>query len=124
MSPPPTAPDQQPAPAVPADAERELRRIVTALGDLGFALPGSIMRRVLRCGKPGCRCADDPDYLHGPYIQWSRAVKGKTVTKALTNEQLARYQTWFDNGHRLRELSHELNELSLDTIRTIEGWGR
>lgn len=79
---------------------------------------------MLRCDKPGFRCAADPDYLHGSSIQWSCAVTGMAVTKALTDEQIAGYQPWFDNGCRLRELSHDLNELALDTIRAIEGWGR
>ncbi len=123
MSSPTTPPDDHHAVAVSADTEAELRRIVAALGELGFALPGSVSRRMLRCGKSGCRCADDPNYLHGPYNQWSRAVKGKTVTKALSDEQLRRYQPWLDNGRQLRELTHQLHKLSLNTITRTEGWG-
>jgi len=110
--------------AIPEEAERERQRIVRALSELGFALPGSITERLQRCGKQHCACKADPPQLHGPYLQWSRAVHGKTVTKILTPEQLRRYQPWLDNGRRLRELAHELNELSLTTIRTLEKWGR
>lgn len=124
-SPPPRDPhDDEHAAAIPEAAERERQRIVRALSELGFALPGSITERLQRCGKQHCACKADPPQLHGPYLQWSRAVKGKTVTKVLTPEQLRRYQPWFDNGRRLRELAHELNELSLTTIRTLERWGR
>ena len=94
------------------------------LSELGFALPGSITERLQRSGKQYCACWADPPQLHGPYLQWSRAVKGKTVTKVLTPEQLHRYQPWLYNGRRLRELAHEVNELSLTTIRTLERWGR
>jgi hypothetical protein len=126
MSSPPPAHhhDDERAAAIPEEAERERRRIVRALSELGFALPGSITERMQRCGKKHCACWADPPHLHGPYLQWSRAVNAKTVTKVLTPEQLRRYQPWFDNGKRLRELAHELNELSLTTIRTLEGWGR
>ena len=110
--------------AIPEEAERERQRIVRALSELGFALPGSITERMQRCGKKHCACWADPPHLHGPYLQWSRAVNGKTVTKVLTPEQLRRYQPWFDNGRCLRELAHELNDLSLTTIQTLEGWGR
>jgi hypothetical protein len=74
--------------------------------------------------KPACRCATDPDQRHGPYIQWSRTVKGRTVKKLLTAEQLETYQPWIDNGRRLRELAHELETLSLDAMCTAEGWNR
>jgi hypothetical protein len=50
-------------------------------------------------------------------------VKGKTVTNVLSQAQLATYQPWLDNSRQLRELSTQLQQLSLDTIRSIEGWG-
>jgi len=103
------------------DTRRE--RIVEALGQLGFVLPGTITRRMARCGKRTCRCRSEPPQLHGPYIQWTRAVKGKTVTKTLSETQLAAYQPWFDDNRRLRELTSQLQDLSLDTIRHLEGWG-
>jgi len=115
--------DDEHAASIPKEVERERQRIVRALSELGFALPGSITQRMQRCGKKHCACKADPPQLHGPYLQWSRAVRGKTVTQVLTPEQLRRYQPWFDNGRRLRELAHELNELSLTTIRTLERWG-
>lgn len=111
------------SPNIPTEVEAERQRIVDALGQIGFVLPGTISTRMARCGKRTCRCRAEPPQLHGPYIQWTRAVKGKTVTKILTEQQLATYQPWFDNNRRLRDLSSQLQRLSLDTIRTIEGWG-
>jgi len=85
-------------------------------------LPGSIVVRSKRCGKDSCHCKDDPPTLHGPYIQWTRAVGGKTVTKYLNEEQLERYQPWFDNARRLRKLVSDLEAASLHDIETAEGW--
>lgn len=62
--------------------------------------------------------------LHGPYIQWTRTVEGKTVIKLLTAEQLKRYQPWFDNAQRLRELANQLETISINAIIDAEGWGR
>ena len=78
---------------------------------------------MMRCGKRACRCKADPPQLHGPYIQWTRTVDGKTVTKLLTPQQLERYQPWFDNARQLRNLASELETLSVDAITTTEGWG-
>ena len=65
-----------------------------------------------RCGYPRCRCHADPPPLHGPYHQWTRKIDGKTVTRILTDDQLADYQPWFDNQRRLRALITELETLS------------
>lgn len=77
----------------------------------------------MRCGQRRCRCKDDPPRLHGPYLQWTRKVNGKTVTKTLTPEQLARYQQWLTNTRRLRELTAELEALTIHAVEQAEGWG-
>jgi hypothetical protein len=111
-------------PDIPPEVDAERRRIVTELGRLGFTLPGTISVRTVTCGRATCRCATDPDQRHGPYIQWSRTVKARTVNKMLTAEQLETYQPWIDNGRRLRELAHQLETLSLQAMHTAEGWNR
>lgn len=47
----------------------------------------------------------------------------KTVTKLLTDEQVIRYQAWFDDARRLRELVTELEALSLHALEEAERWG-
>jgi hypothetical protein len=110
------------APKLTARQRRDQQRLARQLGEVGFVLPGSIVERHMTCGKPGCRCKADPPVLHGPYIQWTRKVGNKTVTKLLSPEQRDRYQPWFDNARRLRELTAELEALSLHTIENAEHW--
>ena len=109
-------------PDIPAEVDAERRHIVAELGRMGFALPGSIATRTVACGRATCRCASDPDQRHGPYTQWSRTIKGRTVNKMLSPQQLDDYQHWIDNGRRLRQLAHELETLSLEPMRIAEGW--
>ena len=109
---------------IPAETHAEQRRIVAEFGEIGFTLPGTISVRTVTCGRATCRCATDPDQRHGPYIQWSRTIKGRTRNKMLTPEQLETYQPWIDNGRRLRDLAHQLETLSLEAMRTAEGWKR
>ena len=89
---------------------------------LDYALPGTLARRYMRCGKANCRCKADPPLLHGPYLHWTRTVAGKTVTKTLTPEQADRYQAWFDNARRLRELVADVEARSLHALEQAEGW--
>jgi len=100
------------------------RRILDEIAEIDFVAPGSITYRTPRCGKTNCRCHDDPPQLHGPYISWTRKVNNKTVTRLLTEEQLADYQPWFDNTHKLKQLIKELEVLTLDIIDTDKRWGR
>ena len=94
------------------------------LGRIGFCLPGSIVLRRTRCGKPRCACKADPPALHGPYIQWTRTVNGKTVTRTLTQRQYDAYAGWFANARRLRTLTAELEALSLQEMAAAEGWAK
>ena len=70
-------------------ADRARAEIQAALGQIGFCLPGTITIHRTRCGKPRCACAADPPSLHGPYIQWTRTVNGKTVTRLLAPAHVA-----------------------------------
>jgi hypothetical protein len=100
------------------------RRIARQLAQIGFALPGTLTERLTRCGKPNCRCHSDPPVLHGPYHQWTRKAGGKTVTRLLSDDQLADYQDWFDNQRRLRCLIAELEALSLAIADADPRWQR
>ena len=95
-------------------------RPATDLAGLDYALPGTLARRYMRCGKPNCRCKADPPALHGPYLHWTRTVAGKTVTRTLTPGQAQRYQAWFDNAHRLRSLLADLEQRSLRAFQDAE----
>ncbi len=102
-------------------AQQARAAIQAALGQTGFCLPGSIVICRTRCGKPRCACAADPPVLHGPYIQWTRTVKGKTVTRRLTQAQYGAYAAWFANTRRLRALAAQLEALSLEEMARAEG---
>ena len=110
----------KPAQRPPFAATR--KALADALSEIDGLLPGSVVVRDMRCGKSGCACKADPPALHGPYIQWTRTVRGKTVTRHLSEEQLERYRPWFDNARRLKDLVAKLEIASLQAIETAEGW--
>lgn len=91
---------------------------------MGFVLPGTMTDRLTRCGRSNCRCHADPPRLHGPYHQWTRKVSAKTVTRLMTDEQLADYAPWMENWRRLRNLVSELESLSLEIVEADPRWNR
>jgi hypothetical protein len=70
----------------------------------------------------GCACSADPPALHGPYIQWTRTVSGKTVTRTLTQAQYDTYAPWFASARQLRALTAQLEALCLAEMTRAEGW--
>jgi hypothetical protein len=103
--------------------ETSREAIAARLAEAGFALPGSLLERTMRCGKPSCACKADPPKLHGPYHQWTRKIENKTVTVNLTDDQHERYGAWFAEAQRLRALLSDLEQLSLRIASRGEHFG-
>ena len=95
-----------------AALEAELARLKAQIAAVGFVCSGSVVRRFMPCGKPGCRCQADPPKLHGPYWQYSHKVAGKTITRRLTQDQARIYQQWIANRRRIDQLLARMEELS------------
>jgi hypothetical protein len=87
-----------------------LKRAVRALGPIRR---GSLVRRFMPCGKPGCCCQASPPALHGPYYQWTRKVRGKTVTVRLTREEAGLVGEWISNGRQLDKIVAQMEAVSL-----------
>lgn len=100
-----------------AKTKAEAKRLADEISEVahrGLALPGTVLERRTRCGRPGCRCGADPPQPHGPYFSWTRKVGGKTRTRYLSAEQHADYASWFETAKRLRDLLSELETLGLN----------
>jgi hypothetical protein len=93
--------------------QKRYQALKGAIADLGLFCRGSIVKRFMPCGKPGCRCLATPPELHGPYYQWTRKVGGKTVTVRLTRQQAEALQEWIANGRRLDKIMTQMQSLSL-----------
>ena len=92
--------------------ENRFKTLKASLVDLGPLRRGTVLRRFVPCGKPGCRCQANPPKLHGPYYEWSRKVKGKTVTVRVTPEQARLLKQWIANARRLDEIVDDMQRIS------------
>lgn len=96
-----------------AEAQRELARV-------GFVLQGSLSERWMLCGKADCRCRHDPDARHGPYYQWGRKTRGKTVSSYLSLEQAALCKRWVSNNREMEKIIKRLRRISLRAARLFQ----
>lgn len=111
-------------------SRRDEARIARARGELivllsqgGHLLPGGVVDRMMRCGKPNCHCSSDPFGLHGPYHQWAYSKGGRRYTRRFSGAQLERYGPEIERGRRLMELLIELDEAEISRVEAAEGWG-
>ena len=67
----------------------------------------------VKCGKLYCRCKTDENAKHGPYTVWTRKVKGKTVTKYLSEKQAKLCREYIQNSKNLESIIEEMRNLSV-----------
>jgi hypothetical protein len=91
--------------------DRRHRELAAQIAEIGIVAAGSVTRRYTRCTSAGCRCNADPPTPHGPYWQWTAKVKGKTVTKRLTDREAQLYREWIGNDRRIRSLLEQMRNV-------------
>ena len=84
---------------------------------MGLVAQGTVTKRTKVCGRPNCRCAEDPDARHGPYYEWTRREKGRYVHTVISAEQAAELIAAIDNHKRVLAL---LARWSTETARTLK----
>jgi hypothetical protein len=96
-----------------ANLLNDYKKFKAALSRLGYFRRGSLIKRYMHCGKPGCICKASPPTLHGPYYQWTRKLDGKTVTAYFTREQADLVAGWIAAGRRMDRIIARMERLSL-----------
>ena len=86
------------------------------LSKVGFAIDGSLVQLSARCGKPNCRCKEDPPQLHGPYWQWSAKVAGKTISRRLDDEEASLYREWIANRRHIEAVLTEMKAIASKAV--------
>jgi hypothetical protein len=92
--------------------EYRFKVLTESLASLGPLRRGTVLRRFMPCGRPTCRCQADPPKLHGPYYEWTRKVKGKTVSARLTPNQALLMKQWIANARHLDQIVAALERTS------------
>jgi hypothetical protein len=88
--------------SAPPNVPSNVRQIVTDLADAKPMRRGSMSPRTIKCGKPGCACAQDPKARHGPYYSLTHDVGGKTHSRYLTAEEADLVRQQIEAGHKFR----------------------
>ena len=98
-------------------ARERIGAIRTALGSYELMSSGTLSQRMMKCGKPGCRCATDPAARHGPYFQWIRMREGKPAGRYVSAAQAELLCQAIQNHRKVKKLLREWEE---NTERLID----
>lgn len=98
-------------------ANLRIRRIQEQILAIDYVSSGTLVTRTKICGKPGCRCASDPEARHGPYYEWGYMKDGRQVHRMLSAEQATILKQAIANYRTVRRL---LREWERQTLRVLD----
>jgi hypothetical protein len=95
---------------------RRIQAIRREIASISQVAQGTITQRTKVCGRPNCRCAQDPAARHGPYYEWTRREQGRYMHTLISAEQAEELQAAIDNHRRILVL---LARWSTETARSL-----
>src|SRR5580704_2858422 len=104
-------------------AQQRIARIRATLNGIDYLCSGTLLERMKMCGKPGCRCAQDPQARHGPYYEWGHMKAGKLVHRSVSPEQATTLRLAIANYRKAKKLMHgweDVSERLIDAEATRE----
>ncbi len=104
-------------PQIVKQARQRIARIQVALTAVDYLCSGTLLKRMKVCGKPGCRCAQDPAARHGPYYEWGHMQDGQLVHRRVKPEQAVILRRAIANYRKVKQL---LRTWEKETERLID----
>jgi type II secretory pathway component PulJ len=86
---------------------------------LDYFLKGTVLKRMMKCGKPQCACHRDPAQRHGPYFEWTYKAAGKTVNVKLSPQAAPLYQAATRQHRKLKTVLARLERLSRTALAQL-----
>jgi len=88
------------------------RELKADLAQIEYFAKGTVLARMVKCGKPHCACHDNPKKRHGPYFEWTYKIQGKTVNVRLTPESAPVFQAAAKQYKNLKSILTRMEKLS------------
>jgi hypothetical protein len=103
--------------AIPDRYAQRFQALKQEFAELDYFCKGTLLKRMMKCGKPQCACRQDPAKRHGPYFEWTYKAKGKTVNVKLTRDVMPIFRAASHQYRKLRSLLNRLETLSQTVLR-------
>ena len=93
--------------------QKEKKQLLKEISELEDFRQGSLSPRYRKCGKPYCHCAQEGSKGHGPLWMLTRAVEGKTVSKAIPKESVEKTFRQIETFHHFQHLVRQYTETNI-----------
>lgn len=98
---------------------RRFKELKAALTQIEYFSKGTVLARMVKCGRPKCPCGVNPKKRHGPYFEWTYKEKGKTVNIRLTAAAAPIFQSAANQYRTLKSDLARLEKLSRQAITRL-----
>jgi len=95
---------------------RRFQQLKAELAQIEYFSKGTLLTRMVKCGKPQCACRTKPSKRHGPYHEWTYKLQGKTVNVRLSPEAAPIYQAAAQQYRKLKSILNRLEKLSRQAL--------
>lgn len=89
------------------------------LAQIAYFSKGTVLARMVKCGRPKCPCGSNPKKRHGPYFEWTYKENGKTVNVRLTPEAAPIFQNASKQYRTLKSTLARLEKFSRQAITRL-----
>ena len=105
----------------PETAAQQARARISHLRDrltaIDYLCSGTLLKTLMKCGQPSCRCQQDPTARNGPYYRWGQMKAGKLVQRYVSAEQAVVLRRAIANYRQARKL---MRAWEVETERIID----
>jgi len=95
---------------------QQFQELKADLAQIEYFSKGTLLARMVRCGKPQCACGKDPAKRHGPYYEWTYKARGKTVTVRLAPEAAPFFRAAARQYRKLKTILNRMETLSRQAL--------
>jgi hypothetical protein len=95
---------------------KRFQELKADLARIEYFSKGTLLTRMVRCGKPPCACGKDPSKRHGPYHEWTYKTRGKTVTVRLAPEAAPFFRAAARQYRKLKTILNRMETLSRQAL--------
>src|ERR1700686_1684051 len=103
---------------IEADSKR-FQELKADLERIEYFSKGTVLARMIKCGKPKCPCGADPKKRHGPYFEWTYKEQGKTVNVRLTAEAAPLFQAASKQYRKIKSTLTRLEKVSRQALTRL-----
>jgi len=96
-----------------------LQQVKAQLTQIEYFSKGTVLARMVKCGKAQCACHTQPSKRHGPYYEWTYKAQGRTVNVRLSAETAPIFQAAAKQHRKLKSILHRLQKLSRQALAKL-----